>query len=130
MTNGMQWSDWTPADVARHNARVKRGQIGGGLPADTPEDTLLSEIRRLAKPYGWLTYHTHDSRKSEEGFPDLVLTNGVSLLMMELKDNTKKPSKEQAFWLSMLNHTGKVEAGIWRPNMWSEIVQRLTRGTR
>ena len=100
------------------------------LPDDTPEGALLSEIRKVAKPWGWETYHTHDSRKSESGFPDLILCNGVSLLIYELKSNTGQLTKEQAMWLSLLAHTEKVECGVRRPRDWSEIYQRLTRRSR
>jgi hypothetical protein len=92
-----------------------------------PEGTLLATIRALATPYGWLIYHTYDSRKSEPGFPDTVLTDGESLLMYELKDNHRKPTHEQETWLSLLAHTGKVECGIWRPRDLPAITERLTR---
>ena len=125
--------NYSAADIAHIVAQPGYGVVGEpvpGLPEDTPEELLLAKIRDVAKAWGWLTYHTHDSRKSESGFPDLVLTNGVSLLMYELKDNQKKPSKEQALWLSMLAHTEKVEQGIWRPRDFPEIVARLTRKAR
>jgi hypothetical protein len=117
---------WTEADVIAH--MVKHGFTAPPpLPTATPEGELLHAIRRMAHPLGWSSYHTHDSRKSESGFPDLVLTDGTSLLMYELKTNTGKPTEEQATWLHLLAHTGKVECGIWRPSQWAEISERLTR---
>lgn len=100
------------------------------LPDTTPEGTLLAEIRKLAHPHGWRTYHTLDSRGSEEGFPDVVLCNGVSLLLYELKSNTGKLTKDQAYWLSLLAHTTQLESGLWRPHDWSAIADRLTRRSR
>jgi hypothetical protein len=97
------------------------------MPLDTPEGTLLARIRTLAKQYGWLAYHTHDSRKSETGFPDLVLTNGTSVLIVELKTNTGKLTSEQQRWLDLLSHTGQVETATWRPRDWDQIAARLTR---
>jgi len=92
-----------------------------------PEGTLLQQVRGLAKAHGWETYHTHDSRRSECGFPDLALTDGTSLLLYELKTHTGKLTPAQARWLSLLAHTGKVECGVWRPRDLATIAQRLAR---
>ena len=100
------------------------------LPDNTPEEALLGKIRSVATSHGFLVYHTYRSTKSEPGFPDLILCNGVSLLMYELKTNTGQLTKEQALWLSLLAHTEKVESGIWRPRDWPAIYERLTRRTR
>jgi VRR-NUC domain len=97
------------------------------LPDDTPEGSLLARVRRLATENGWLTFHTYDSRRSEYGFPDLVCTDGTAVLMYELKTNTGKLTPEQQRWLSLLEHTGKVECGVWRPRDWPQISARLTR---
>ncbi len=113
---------WTEADLAAKGYHVPLAQ-------DTPEGALLAAIRKLAHPHGWLAYHTYDSRKSETGFPDLVLTNGTNLLMYELKTNTGKPTPEQDRWLNLLAHTGLVECGIWRPRDFPQITERLTRRT-
>jgi hypothetical protein len=111
---------WTEADLAAKGYMVPLAQ-------DTPEGTLLAALRKMATPHGWLLYHTYDSRKSEPGFPDTCLTNGTDILLYELKDNVRKPTREQEQWLNMLAHTGKVECGIWRPRDWPTIVERLTR---
>lgn len=37
------------------------------------ERQLQATVIDLAKAYGWRYYHTYDSRRSPEGFPDLVL---------------------------------------------------------
>lgn len=119
---------WTEADVIAH--MVRHGFAAPPpLPQETPEGVLLAEIRKLAHPLGWQSYHTHDSRRSESGFPDLILTDGTSLLMYELKTNTGKPTEAQQMWLNLLEHTGKVECGIWRPRQWADISERLTRRT-
>jgi len=94
-----------------------------------PEGTLLAEVRALAKRYGWNgVYHTHDSRKSEPGFPDLVLCDGTDLLMYELKTNTGQLAMEQQRWLSLLAHTGRVDCGVWRPRDLAAIEERLRKG--
>lgn len=121
---------WTEADVIAYMARQGLALTPvHTLAPETPEGTLLAEIRKLAKANGWLTYHVFDARKSEEGFPDLTLTNGTDVLMYELKDNKRKATDEQQRWLNLLQHTGKVEAGIWRPRDFPEIAARLTKRT-
>lgn len=114
---------WTEGEYAAHLART--GQHP--LPRDTPEGTLLDQVRSLAKRYGWQSYHTHDSRRSEPGYPDLTLCDGTSLLIYELKTNTGKPTEAQQTWLNLLAHTGKVECGIWRPGDLAVIHARLSR---
>ena len=37
------------------------------------ETQLQSAIIELARLTGWLVYHTHDSRHSAKGFPDLCM---------------------------------------------------------
>ena len=126
----------TEADVIAHAARnglrldpalTVRQPTSAALPDDTPEGSLLARVRRLATDNGWLTYHTHDSRRSEYGFVDLVCTDGTAVLMYELKTNSGKLTPEQQRWLSLLKHTGKVEAGVWRPRDFAQITARLTR---
>ena len=118
--------NWTEGEYAAYMAR--RGAPKAWLPETTPEGILLAQIRGVAKDHGFLTYHTHDSRKSEQGFPDLVLTNGRRVLIYELKTNTGKVTHDQALWLTMLAYTGQVECGIWRPRDFPAIVASLTQG--
>lgn len=79
----------------------------------------------LAKLRGWVWYHTHDSRRSPAGFPDLVLVRGRRLVFAELKREGEKPTAEQQRWLDALAATGAVEAYLWRPSDWEEIEQTL-----
>ncbi len=90
------------------------------------ENEVLAEVRKLAKTNGWLCYHTHDSRKSEEGFPDVVLVRDV-VIFAELKSRTGKPSHAQAIWLRMLERTHQVEVYLWRPQDMAQVTERLTR---
>ena len=83
-----------------------------------PEAALQAKIIDLAKRLGWLVYHTHNSKRSEPGFPDLVLvhpTRGV--LWRELKRHTTKPTADQRKWLERLKLAGE-DVGIWRPMDW------------
>ena len=92
-----------------------------------PEEQLLADIRALATRLGWLCYHTHDSRRSQAGYPDLTLTNGRRVIFAELKTATGKPTQEQATWLALLRHAGQ-ECYLWRPADWPEVVRVLSQG--
>jgi hypothetical protein len=95
-------------------------------PTPEPETRFLERVRRLARANGFATYHTHRSDRSEPGFVDLVLCDGHSLLLVELKSRDGKLTRDQQQWLSLLAHAG-AETHVWKPHMWAEIVDRLTR---
>jgi len=87
------------------------------------EDQLLAAIREYATLKKWLCYHTRDSRRSEPGFPDLVLTRGGRLIFAELKKEGEYPTKEQRKWLLQLdkvanNWNESVDAYVWYPSDW------------
>lgn len=90
------------------------------------EKGFQADVIRCAKRLGWMCYHTHDSRKSTPGFPDLVLVHPIQrrLLVRELKTCTGTPTYEQEAWLAAFIVAG-VDAGVWRPGDWREIEQEL-----
>lgn len=73
--------------------------------------SLIVEHARL---HGWSAYHQFDSRRSQPGWPDLVLIRPPELLMVELKSANGKITPEQADTLVALAACG-VETAIWRP---------------
>lgn len=83
------------------------------------ERQLLEAIRALAKRLDWLVYHTHDSRRSEPGFPDLVLVRDARVIFAELKTQRGRVSPAQDVWLKRLaevSHTLEaVAAGLVAP---------------
>ena len=81
------------------------------------EDAFLAQVRRLATDMGWMTYHTHDSRRSESGFPDLVLISPAQgrILFRELKKMKGRVSPDQKRFLEALNAVGQ-DAAVWRPD--------------
>ena len=97
-------------------------------PEKSTENTLLGAIRHLAKLHGWMCYHTHDSRRSDEGFPDVVLVR-EAIIFAELKSPTGKLSHAQEIWLRMLERTHQVEVYLWRPQDLGAIAARLSRRT-
>ena len=94
-------------------------------------DSLVSEkdfqqhIIDTARLCGWDCYHTHDSRRSEPGFPDLVLAHPrLGLIMPELKTERGRVSAAQQHWLDLLRHLG-IDAPVWRPRDLPLIEKRL-----
>lgn len=71
-----------------------------------------------------MAYHTHDSRRSEPGFPDLVLVKGTRLIFAELKADTGRVSPAQQRWLDALGATSR--AVVWRPRDWRQLSRELT----
>lgn len=83
------------------------------------EKELQEAVLETARALGWLCFHTHDSRRSQAGFPDLVLVHrGGGLLIRELKTAAGKVSPEQAEWLKLFKRAG-VDVGVWRPDDWT-----------
>lgn len=72
----------------------------------TAEAAFQDEVLGLARLYGWRAYHTHDSRRSAPGFPDLVLVRPPRLIFAELKTDTGRVKPEQEAWLEALAEVG------------------------
>lgn len=81
------------------------------------ERELQDAILELAKVRGWLAYHTHDSRKSQPGFPDLVLVRDGRLIFAELKSAKGQVSPAQRVWLQRLEATA-AEVHLFKPEDW------------
>ncbi len=83
------------------------------------QETVIAEAKRN----GWLVYHTHDSRKSEAGFPDLVLVRD-RVLFVELKTDKGVRTAAQNKWLYALGEAN-AQVHVWRPMDWKLIVEVL-----
>lgn len=116
----------------------------------TSEAAFQRQVLQLAEFYGWQPYHTHDSRRSHPGFPDLVLVRGVDLLFAELKTDTGRLRPAQAVWVKALQVVAEaidaaldvasrasgahrdslphVEVHVWRPADFDELHRRLGHG--
>ena len=101
---------------------------------EEPEKTFMAAIIKLAKQHGYEAYHTHNSRKSDPGFPDLVLCRPRSatslgrLIFAELKSSTGKLTTGQHRWLSVLEHSlPDVEVYCWRPRDYPALASILRR---
>ena len=84
------------------------------------EKDFQSQIVQIAKLNKWLVYHTYDSRKSEPGFPDLVLVR-ESVIFAELKKDAKTaPSQAQMAWLGALEKAN-ARCAVWYPEIMDDI---------
>lgn len=90
------------------------------------EADLLETIRHAAQLGGWLMYHTHDSRRSQAGFPDLVLVRGREAIFAELKTDRGVLRSEQRMWLGALGRAG-LRAEVWRPAHLDHVLAELVR---
>jgi len=114
----------TDTDIAELQ---RKGLIAGEQEPARPisEEQFQSEVIAFAKRQGWRVYHTRDSRRSEKGFPDLVLIRGKELIVAELKAGKNVTTMEQEEWLAAFAKTGAV-AALWYPHCWPTI-ERLLR---
>jgi hypothetical protein len=95
-------------------ARTEPRDWNGEVLRAMTEQQLQQQILGLAKYYGWETYHTHDSRRSNRGWPDLVLIKPPRVLFIELKTYRGSLRPEQRTWLQALAGCGQ-EVAVWRP---------------
>ncbi|WP_258069654.1 VRR-NUC domain-containing protein [Arthrobacter sp. SX1312] len=81
------------------------------------EKDFQERVVQTAKLLGWMTYHTYDSRRSEPGFPDLVMIHRVreTILVRELKSMKGKTTLPQQQWLAAFALLG-IDSGVWRPD--------------
>ena len=95
-------------------------------------DEILTEadfqglVLDVAETFGWEVFHDGDSRRSNAGFPDLVLVKDGRIIFAELKRETGAyPSKPQMIWLALLGQAAgdNVMAVLWRPSSnWQEVL--------
>jgi hypothetical protein len=81
---------------------------------DRGPDSLDAHVRKLCDDLGLLRYHTHDSRRSPRGYPDLTLCGLGGVAFRELKAQQGKVSREQQVWLDALAAAG-ADVDVWRP---------------
>ena len=94
------------------------------LAAAMSEAELMANVRQLCRMLGLRVYHTYDSRRSDPGFPDLVIVGAERVIYRELKSDRGRLSAEQRAWLDALGRAGQ-DADVWRPgDLYSERIVR------
>ncbi|MEU9120131.1 VRR-NUC domain-containing protein [Streptomyces sp. NPDC048506] len=92
------------------------------------EEQFRRHVRQLAALRGWtLAYHTHNSRRSDAGWPDEVYGHPKAkrALFIEFKSDTGRIRPEQREWLRHLADCG-YEAALWRPKDLALIIKILS----
>ena len=84
------------------------------------QDTVLEAAQYL----GWWPFHVFDSRRSNEGWPDLVLLKPPRALFLELKSELGKVSAAQCHVIEMLEDCG-FTCGVFRPSQLDELLAIL-----
>lgn len=107
----------------------QRDAVVDPFAAAMSEADLLDSVRQLCRALRIPVYHTFDSRRSPEGFPDLVCIRNGEILFRELKTMKGKCTPAQLQWLDALSHVERVSVGIWRPSDWrSDLILHELRG--
>jgi hypothetical protein len=107
------------ARTAAGSASISLAEYHAIQAAIMTEDQLQKVILAASKRYGWLVYHTHDSRRSQPGYPDLHLVHeghGLSLFR-ELKTQKGTLRPDQKTWIRALEQVGQ-NVAVWRPIDW------------
>lgn len=127
------------APARRHPPRIANSATGQSRGFGAGEASLgsasLSHLLRerdwqevvvaYARIKGWFVYHTHDSRRSAPGFPDLVLVRSGRIVMAELKTETGRIRPDQARWIEALSAVPSITVRIWRPSQWTDVRDTL-----
>lgn len=88
------------------------------------EKQFMQQVIDLLKLRNWFYYHTHDSRRSVPGFPDIIALKGARMLVIELKSEKGQLTWAQKRWFAaFLVACPKAKVRIWRPSDWDEILE-------
>ena len=95
----------------------------------TQEKELQAWVLEAAITTGWLGYHTHDSRRSESGFPDLVLARERTMFReLKISSAPSVVTAEQRVWLHRLRAAGQ-DADVWTLADWPTRIMQELRST-
>jgi hypothetical protein len=103
--------------TAPNGPAVQEAGVTSLLAKAMDEARLQANVTELCKVFGLLVYHTHDSRRSPAGFPDLVIVGPGGVLFRELKAMSGRITRDQMTWLAALEQAG-ANASVWRPMHW------------
>lgn len=95
------------------------------------EKQLQEKVNRDFAGEGWLFYHTHYSKGSQDGFPDLVALREETgrQVVIELKVKDNKPTADQRAWMRAFRRSGS-EVYLFYPRDFYTIVKLAEGGYR
>ncbi len=98
-------------------SRPKKASVIPGA-RNMAETVFQSKVGQYAVAKGALHYHTHNSERSEGGFPDSVIV-GNYVMFRELKSDSDSAtvSPKQRKWIEKLESVG-ADVGVWWPIDW------------
>lgn len=91
------------------------------------EKQFQAQVVKIAQLNKWLVYHTYDSRRSEPGFPDLVMVGKGAVIFAELKVGINTLTSVQIEWGDALLQAG-ANWFVWYPEQMQEITEILQSG--
>lgn len=110
--------------MSRRKPRTLAEAVG---PSAASEAAFQASVTDYATMTGWWWWHDQDSRRNQEGFPDLLLMRGTRLVVAELKREGGKPTPVQVDVLGRFARCG-AEVYLWRPSDWPDVEAVLRRG--
>ena len=104
-----------------------------------PERDFQHAIESYLSGFGWLYFHDRPLMvcphcrgklppQNRAGLPDLIATDGRTLLLPELKTMTGRIRPEQQEWADALATVTTVVSGIWRPDRCDELYALIAGG--
>ena len=102
--------------------RTQRTDDVSGL---VTEASWQAQVIEAADLFGWYIYHNPASRRSNAGFPDLVLIRPPRVLFLELKRQTGRLSPIQREVIDQLDAGPGVEVQVARPSDWEQVCSWL-----
>lgn len=105
------------------------------LDGQVSERSMQQAIMDTARLGGWRAYHAFDSRRSPEGFPDVLAVRGGEMVAWELKTVRNHTTAQQEAWLAAFRTFAEAHGlGDWldvrvvRPADMASAIERLTGG--
>jgi len=94
-------------------------------PGGMSEQAFQAAVTEALTRAGWTWYHTHDSRHSPAGFPDVVALRRETCLIIECKSATGTLTPAQQTWLAAWRRIVGIEVHVWRPDDLAQMLARL-----
>jgi hypothetical protein len=101
------------------------------MPLPMSEKQLMETILQACSLLKYKAYHTFDSRRSEPGFPDLVICGHSRLFFFETKSATGRVTPDQQGWLDALSLVeGPPLVEVIKPATLDRCLALLQKGNR